>query len=633
MWRATGFCLVVLGAVIAACSSSDSDSGGDVPPAPPTGHPTITLDELETQFLAGIDETPVIVSEQRLDQDFPLVERLTKPERQLVDGDPTKGGKTDVDAAFDAFTPTESADDHFTIDVMETGVTQANIDRVKKGLLFGMARWDAYNPGFSVTTATSAKAGNKPFKVSIKTTKDPGTEWRAYVSPCGASAEPDTIEEIVADIEGSTCLPRMVIPIEPMKPVTDYLSPFIFVHEMAHVAQDYWQAAPAYLAAGGIKNASAYHQGFGWQFESDAEFSGRHAPEAYGYDSIFGGDACPFEPMRRGALSWNSTSAIGADNRFPYEMGLFLDQITWHRFAKDPSWIYQWFTALVDPRSQTTPPIRPYTPTRRLMRVVSKDPNKTDISSFNRVLAQAGMDLYFRGKNPWTTRQLRKDCIRNAVTVDLPLLSFDALRVDPGDLSDVAKLRISLEVSRDPTFINAAVAAVELDDAGVPKFIDCVKAITEGGLGNADPRAGCMQDVVPLGVLNSKNEFKDEIQLPITFKGHKYAIVALVAHTMGREDAQRATITVVFHAEPVSTPPGNRLAKEQCGALTEAYRSHCKTSDCFCIGNAYCEGTVDHPPTSCENAQRECYIFCLFQKGDCDCTSYCDRLYATLGCH
>jgi hypothetical protein len=295
--------------------------------------------------------------------------------------------------------------------------------------------------------------------------------------------------------------------------------------------------------------------------------------------------------------------------------------------------INKWLVAEPDPRSTTTPP-RPILPTRRLMRVVSKDPSKTDVTPFSRVILQAGVDLYFRGRDPWTTRQLASECVRSGASVDLPLLSFDTVRVDVngGDLSSVAKLRLALDASRDPAFLRAGVAALDLSDTGTLKFTDCIKDIPDSQLGGADPRAACLQYVHPLAGLTPKNEFKAEVQIPITFKNGKYAIVAGVAHLMTKPDAPHAPISVTLRAEPVSTPPGRKIGGSECGDLTNEYRSRCKTSDCFCIGNAYCEGVAASPPQSCEVFERDCYLFCLFQKDECDCTSFCDLLKSRQAC-
>lgn len=635
MLRRAGCGLVVLGVVLAACSSDEELGPAPTPGiAKPTGHGPITLDELESQMLAGVEDESVPMTEAQLDQYFPPASRMTAPEKQVADRDPTKGEVFDVQKAFDAFKPTESADDHFTIDVIEDKVTPADIERVKKGILYGMANWDAFKPvaGFTLTAASSIAKGGKPFKVSIKTTidPDPNIGWRAYVAPCGGAPAPtNTIPEIIASVDADTCVPRLVLPLETGK-LLESLSPFIFVHEMAHVAQSYWQRSAPYLAAGGIKQAGAFSTKLSWQFESDAQYTARHLPDAYAYD-VYLAKGCPFEPMRRGAYAWSDFLASkGPDQLLPYQMGLFVDQVTWHRFGKDPAWIYKWLVNDVDPRV----PGLPYDATRRLLKIVSKDTTKTDMKTINNVFLQAGVDLYFKGRNPWTTRQLTNDCIRPSASVDLPLLAFDAVRVELGDLTDVAKLRLSLDASRDKSFLKAGVAAVELDKDGKPEFIRCVNSIVESGLSNADPRAGCTQsNVIGLSVLSEKNDYKDEVQLPVTLEADKkYAIIAIVAHMMKKPDAPNTPITATLRAEPVVTPPGNQVAKSQCGGLTEEYRSRCKTKNCFCIGNAYCEATVDPPPRSCEKMQQECYLFCAFQKDECDCSSFCDLLYTRLAC-
>lgn len=631
MLRAVNSVLVALVVLIGACSADEKKPEPVTPGiAKPTGHGAITMDQLEAELLAGVEDEPVPMTEADLDKYFPLVERLTTPE-PLVDRDPTKGDSLDSVKAFNAFTSAENPDEHFTIDVMDPGVTPAHVVRAKKGILFGMASWDGFKPGFSVTAA-SKSTGGKPFKVSMKMTADPKVQFRAYVLPCGGAPGPtNTIAEIVASIDADTCIPRLVLPIDPAKPMEETLSPFMFVHEVAHVAQSYWQRSQKYIDQGGLKQAGAYNAEQSWQFESDAQFTGRHAPESYAYDEVLA-NGCPFEPLRRGAYSWSTfkgSEGTDSEKLLAYQMGIFVDQITWHRFGKNPAWTYDWLVADVDPRSKT----KPITPTRKLLRLVSKDSTKTALESFNVLLLKTGVDLYFRGKNPWTTRQLSRECIRPGATAALPLLSIDALRVDIGDLSEVAKLRVSLEASRDIGFLRAGVAAAELDDAGTPKFITCLKSITESGLAGSDPRAGCMSSLTGLSVLTPKNNFRDDVQLPITFEaGRKYAIVAIVAHLAKKSDAPNTPINVTLRAEPVSTPPGNTIAKSQCGALTEEYRSNCKTSNCLCIGNAYCEATVDPPPASCEKMQQECYIFCLLQKDECDCSSFCDLLYARLAC-
>jgi hypothetical protein len=635
--RAAGGCSVALVVSIAACSSDEEPAPVTPGIAKPTGHPALTFDEIETQLLEGVEDESVPMTEADLDKYFPVVEQLTEPEK-WADRDPTKGDQSDVEKTFNAFSPTENPDDHFTIDVIETGVTAADIARAKKGLLFGMANWDGFrvHPGFNLTAATKASAGGRPFKVSIKTTPDPSPSvgWRAYVQPCGGAPAPTgTMPELIASVANDTCVPRIVLPLETGKAL-ESLNTFVFNHEVGHIAQAYWQHSQPYLAAGGVKQAAAIFAEQNWSLEADAQFVTRHAPEAYAYNGYFPDKTCPFEPLRRGAYAWkNFSGTAGAreDQLLGYQMGIFVDQVTWHRFGKDPKWLYEWLTAESDARM----PGKPVTPTRRLLKLVSKDGTTTDLKAINGVLLQAGADLYFSGKVPWTTRQLDHACVRPSATVDLPLLSIDAVRVDLGDLSKVAKIRLSLEASRDRDFLRAGVAAVKLDDAGQPKFIDCLQQqISEGALSQAEPRAACKQEATGLAVLTPKNDYTDEVQLPITFQSaDKYAIIAIVAHTMKRKDAPDTPIKVTLHAEPVATPPGNQVAKEQCGALTEEYRSHCKTSNCFCIGNAYCEATVDPPPASCEKMQQECYAFCIFQKDECDCASFCDLLYTRLACH
>jgi hypothetical protein len=617
--------------MIAACSSEEEPAPVAPGIAKPTGHLPLTMDELEAQMLEGIEDESVPMTEQDLDKYFPVIERLAAPEKGAADRDPTKGDSVEVDKAFNAFTTAETWDDHFTVE-LDGAIADPDVIRAKKGVLFGMERWDSFKAGFSLTAATKSSAGGKRFKVKITDKADPDLKYRAYVTACGgAPTAPTDIPGVVASVQADTCLPMLVLPLEPGKSM-ETLSPFIFVHEMAHVAQSYWTRSPAYVAAGGIKQAAAYSQELAWAFEADAQFASRHAPEDYAYDTILD-RGCPFEPLRRGAYTWkNMVGAVGKTDEeklFAYQMGIFVDQLTWWRFGKDPAWTYKWLTADPDPRSPGTP----ISATRKLLKLVSKDGTATDLKAINGAFVQAGVDLYYRGRNPWTARQLSNPCVRPSGTVALPLLSLDALRVDPGDLSTVAKLRLSLEASRDRDFLRAGVAALELDAAGTPEIMTCLRKISDGSFSNAEPRAECMKHLTPLAVLTPKNNFNDEVQLPITFQAsNKYAIVAIVAHLMKRKDAPDSPINVTFRAEPISTPPGNQIAKSQCGALTEEYRKNCKTSDCFCIGNAYCEATVDPPPASCEKMQQECYVFCLFQKDECDCSSFCDLLYSRLAC-
>lgn len=631
MLRAVCCFSIALLVTIAACSSDDE--GGPVTPgiAKPTGHPAITVDELEAQFLEGVEDESVPMTEADLDKYFPVVAPLTEPEKWAVEGDPTKGEEFEVNKAFDAFVGPEAvADDHCTVEV-GAGVKAEDVTRAKKGILFGMARWDALKPGFSVMAATKKSAGGIPFKLTLTTAATENLSFRPFVEPCGgANPAPVGIPQVVASVDANTCIPRLVMPIAEGKS-KESLSPFLFVHEMAHIAQNYWTRSAAYLGAGGLKQAAAYSQELGWAFEADAQFTARHSPEDFAYDTYLA-RGCPFEPLRRGAYAWRSfvgSSGPVEQQILSYQMGIFVDQLTFHRFGKDPAWTYKWLTADPDPRSPKTP----ITPTRKLFRLLSKDGTATDMKSINGALLRAGFDLYVRGRVPWTTRQLNNDCIRPGGTVNLPLLAFDAVRVELPDLANVAKLRLSLDASRDRDFIRAGVAAVKLDSGGLPEFVRCAQGTTDGNLSNADPRGGCMQELIPLSVLSPKNNFVDEVQLPITMQaGGKYAIVAIVAHRMNRKDAPDTPITVTVRAEPVSTPPGKQIAKDQCGKLTEQYRSQCKTSDCGCIGNAYCEATVDPPPASCEKMQQECYIFCLFQKDECDCSSFCDLLYSRLEC-
>lgn len=632
--RAGVCCSAALLLSVGACSSDEEPEPVTPGIAKPTGHPTISLDELETQLLEGVEQDSVPLTEEDLDKYFPVVQRLTEPAVWAADRDPTKGDELSVESAFNAFVPTENPDDHFTIDVIEKDVSPEAIARAKKGLLYGMANWDGFrvHPGFSFTAASKASAGGRPFKVSMKTTPDPKVGWRSNVRPCsGAPTPTDTQAGVQATVDNDTCIPRMALEIQNPLNFVASLDTFTFNHEVAHIAQAYWQRSAPYLAAGGVKQAAALFAEQNWSFEADAQFTTRHAPNAYAYNGYFPDKTCPFEPLRRGAFKWRTFSGYTGtedDQIQGYKMSLFVDQLTWHRFGKDPKWLHEWLTAANDPRTPGTP----VTPSRRLTKLVSKD-GLGATGALNLALLQAGVDLYYQGKVPWTTRQLDNTCIRQTATVDLPLLSIDAVRVDP-DLTNVAKLRLSLDASRDRDVLKAGVAAVELNESGQPTFVDCLQRdISEGALSHAEPRAACRQHVIGLSVLSPKNNFVDEVQLPITFGGgKKYAIIAIVAHQMKRKDAPDTPISVTLKAEPVSTPPGNQVAKEQCGALTEEYRSQCKTSDCFCIGNAYCEATVDPPPASCEKMQQECYAFCIFQKETCDCASFCDLLYTRLKC-
>ena len=178
-----------------------------------------------------------------------------------------------------AFAPTEDPDDHFTIDKIDTGIPPAVVAQVKKGLLFGMANWDAFMPGFSLTAATSKRAGGTPFYASILTTPSPSFGFRPSVETCGgAMIEPETVEDLVADVEGvNGCIPRVVLR-HPSLRAAETFTTDVFIHELSHVAQDYWEQSTPYLNAGGMKLASAYHQGFAWQIEGDAQFTERHGP-------------------------------------------------------------------------------------------------------------------------------------------------------------------------------------------------------------------------------------------------------------------------------------------------------------------------------------------------------------------
>jgi hypothetical protein len=323
----------VIAASVVSCGSSDDDaaSGGAPPASANTAKPPITLDELETELLGSLDDQPVIVPEAVLDQDFPLVEMATTSEDE-PDRDPTKGSDADLDAAFAAFTTTEVADDHFTIDVLDAAVPAPLVERVKKGILFGLANRDAFIPGFSVMAATNKKTGGKPFFVSIKTTDDPTLGSRPFVRPCGGTLVTSTPAERAAAIEAGNCIPRVTF--TSSAPTVTSFTPHAFIHEMAHISQQYWEQSAEYVSAGGVKLASAYNQGFTWQHESDAQFTSRHGPESRAY-GIF--PRCPFEPLRRGAVAWKSLTNLGDDRAFPYEMSILLDQITWHRFGKDPA--------------------------------------------------------------------------------------------------------------------------------------------------------------------------------------------------------------------------------------------------------------------------------------------------------
>ena len=622
---------VVLGVVglIAACSSGSSSG----PPSSTAdggasgAHDPLTLDEIATELADGVDD-PVPVSEEQLDAVFPVEERMTEID-DPDDRDPTKGSDANLQAAFDAFMTTENADDHFTVDEIAAGATPGVVEHVKKGVLWGMANWDAFMPGFSVMSATNTKAGGKRFFVSIRTTPNAQGDYRTSVTMCGgAKPAPVTIADVVKAIEDDTCVPRLVFRVQ----VADVgsIAPRLFLHEVSHVAQGYWEQSPAYLDAGGLKLATAYHKGFSYQVEGDAKFNERHAPWTGSYAG-YANKGCPFEPLRRGVVAWKGFASKGAESYLPYEMSSLVEQITWRRFAKDPTWIYQWLIATVDPRTVANPPKAPINAARRLLRVISKDPNKVDLSSLSRVMLDTGVDLYGYGRVPWTTSVLGSECVRSTASVDLPAFAFDAVSVDPGDLSKVGRLRLALEASRDQAFVRAGVAAVDVKADGTFDFVDCAKAIPDAKLNDAEPRLACAANVHWLGALTRKNEWKDDVKLPPTLALGKHRIVAIVFHLLPRSDATWAPITVTLRAEPTSTPPRNTITKDDCPGITDDYRSHCKTSNCFCIGNAYCESVVEAAP-GCEVFERDCGFWCVMQKSECDCTSFCDVMKARLGC-
>src|SRR5687768_15464121 len=97
--RAAGACSVALVVMIAACSSDEEPAPVTPGVARPTGHPPLTMDELEAELLGTVGDEDVPMTPEQLDQDFPLLGLLTEPEKQL-DRDPTKGDSVDVEKAF-----------------------------------------------------------------------------------------------------------------------------------------------------------------------------------------------------------------------------------------------------------------------------------------------------------------------------------------------------------------------------------------------------------------------------------------------------------------------------------------------------------------------------------------------------
>lgn len=446
----------------------------------------------ELELLKGLDE-PVILTEQQLDELFPLVEESEpvedeESEEDLALLDVTNGGA--LEARLAAYVPTAEGT-YFTIQP-HPNVPAAFVEATRKGILFGMDNFDRLFPAFSLHAAAAAA----PFDVVFFDTAKDGTGFRASVSACPNPSG-----------DWAACRTRLNIPYDAGKAVRAAT----FVHELGHVAHGYYTRSSGYVKAGGVVMGPFRHKDFSWQREGSAQFITARSPDWSAYDRL-GSGRCAFEALQRGATAWKDFGPTGGEHFLPYQMALLLDSVTWHHFADDRSWLLGWWVARPDGRDKT----RPESAARALLRTLSPRFDAVDTSGANKMVVSAGYDLFARGRNPWTTRTLSKDCFSvtgtpfagatpGAATLTVPAIAFDGVRIpiSPGATNDLKGLRVSLVADRQEN-ARAVVFAAKIDP-----WIACIQGLGVGALGSSAPRQKCNEQYAQaIGALTPENGYQ-----------------------------------------------------------------------------------------------------------------------------
>ncbi|MBT9555960.1 MAG: hypothetical protein IV100_08030 [Myxococcales bacterium] len=496
-------------------------------------------DDIESAILSGLDEA-ALITEAELDQEFPLVDPVdpaedddTAPDPTL--SDPTAGGA--LEARFAAFTASRTADGLFAVPAVE-GVPAEFNATVTRGILFGLDHFAARLPDFDVYAAVAAR----PFVVTIFTAAKPITGFRASVASCPNKPA-----------DWNACQPAVNIPYEVVNGVVKPVRAATYVHEMGHLGHVLYTLSTAYQAAGGLALGSFRHNEFRWQREGSAQFLTARAPDWAAYDRL-GAQECAFKALQAGAFAWKDFSPSGNAIVLPYQMSLLVDQVSWFHYSGGTSWLLDWWIARPDARDRA----RPESAARSLMRLLSPSSSATDLSALNQLIVRAGIDLYVRGRNPWTTRTLTADCFDPAgatltattpgsATVSVPAIGFRAVAmpVAPDALDTVSALQLTL--TSDRPAVRAAVYAIARTE-----YVACVGALTGGVLGTESPRKACNEaHALPLGPLQASNGYRALIKLTPDLKSKLTGkdLVAVLFHpwTTG---APRTPATITFTAGP-----------------------------------------------------------------------------------
>ncbi len=495
------------------------------------------------QVLLNIADEPAAMTDAELELAFPLEEQ-GRPAIFLAGTDPTGGAG--LAGRLAAYKSSESSAAYFQT------IAPANLDagvkaQFEKGVMFGIDEIARLVATYDVKADIRAR----PFSLELHNTPDPVNGTRAMVSFC-----PDTDALSLEEILGETCTPRMHLYYAgATASVTDAGT---FVHEASHVAWVYYQQSAAYLGRGGVRDAHGNYPGLSFQHEATAQFLQARTPDSGAY-SLLIRTTCPFAPMQSGALTWRTLSAFGdaATNILPYQLAPMLDQASFHFFAGDTEWLTDWWVAKPDLRN----PRRPEAAVRSFVRVLFPDGNGADFRGLNRLIVRGGLDLYLRGRNPWTTAMVRESCFApgtalltatapGAAGVNLPLFSFNAARitVEAGALDALGSVELALASDRGAGVIGA-VHAVD-----VPAYIACVKAIDTGSLGAANPRGSCNKShVFSIGALEPGTSFKRKLKLdPSTREKLAGKDFVFVAFHIFRPGAPQTPTNVAFTAGPAT---------------------------------------------------------------------------------
>ncbi len=220
-------------------------------------------------------------------------------------------------------------------------------------------------------------------------------------------------------------------------------------------------------------------------------------------------------------------------------MSLLIDEVSWHRFANDPAWLLDWWVAKPDRRDAT----RPEAAGRALLRRLSGNPVDVDVNAANRLVVAAGLDLFARGRNPWTTRTLSAECfsvtgttlsdktVPATAAIAVPAVAFDAVRipVSASALADVSRLKVSVVADRQAN-VRAYVFGAQL-----ASFATCVQALEGAVLGTDNPRKACIdQYAVGLGALTAENSHARSFKLSDAAKARlaNGDLLVVVFHTL-----------------------------------------------------------------------------------------------------